>query len=388
MMCLRVLSSARALLIVLVLGLAATQSAQAQTFTVLHSFAGFPSDGKEPYAGLVRDGAGNLYGTTINGGHSDYGTVFEVSKTGTETVLRNFALADGDFPSAGLILDAAGNLYGTTDEGEFGSSGYGTVFELTKAGQETVLHNFAGYPSDGGDPVAGLIQDTEGNLYGTAYSGGNHLEGTVFELSETGKETVLHSFKYSDGANPSGSLILDAAGNFYGTTQSGGHYGYGTVFKLNKTGNLTVLHSFAGGTADGCFPGGTPVMDARGNLFGTAELCGSSDQGIVWKVSTKGAETVLHNFTGGSLDGAYPYAGVIMDTKGNFYGDTVYGGSSGFGTVYELNTKGKLTLLHSFTGPDGEFPLGGLLRDAKGSLYGTAEEGGSDDFGTVWELTP
>jgi len=183
-------------------------------------------------------------------------------------------------------------------------------------------------------------------------------------------------------------LLMDAKGNLYGVTAQGGASNKGVVFKLSKNGRLTVLHSFVGGKADGCYPYGTPAMDAKGNLYGTTYMCGTANAGVVWKVGAKGTENVLHNFAGGSSDGAYPYAGVIMDAKGNFYGDTAYGGSSGDGTVYELNKKGKLTLLHSFAGSDGESPIGGLIRDAKGNLYGTAYEGGSDLYGTVWKLTP
>jgi uncharacterized repeat protein (TIGR03803 family) len=149
-----------------------------------------------------------------------------------------------------------------------------------------------------------------------------------------------------------------------------------------------VLHSFLGGTNDGCTPYGTPVMDADGNLYGTTYKCGSANEGVIWKLAKNGKETVLHNFTGGSSDGAYPYAGVIMDAKGNFYGDTAYGGSSNDGTVFELNNKGKLKVLHSFDGTDGASPIGGLIQDSKGTLYGTAYAGSAGNYGTVWKLTP
>jgi len=397
------------LVVVLVLGLVAIQPAGAQNFTDLYNFTG-PPDGEYPYnVSLVRDAAGNLYGTTAGGGTgpcsglglSGCGTVFEVNASGTETVLYSFCpqsgCADGQWPFAGLVRDAAGNLYGTTYEG--GASGYGTVFELTPqqggGWTEAVLHSFAGPPNDGSGPWASLVLDTSGNLYGTTWQGGSFSTlGTVFKVSKTGKETVLHSFSGSpnDGANPRfGSLVMDKVGNLYGVTSSGGVTpGNGTVFKMNTTGAETVLYSFCpqSGCSDGQTPYGSPAMDRQGNLYGTTEYGGSFGDGVVWKLSKNGTETVLHNFAGGPSDGANPVAGVIIDAKGDLYGESYEGGSSGDGAAYKLNKKGRLTLLHSFAGPDGTNPLGGVIRDASGNLYGTAYEGGSDGYGTVWKLTP
>jgi uncharacterized repeat protein (TIGR03803 family) len=185
---------------------------------------------------------------------------------------------------------------------------------------------------------------------------------------------------------------MDANDNLYGVAEQGGTSNLGVVYKLSKAGKLTVLHSFAGGTTDGCDAFGTPAMDAAGNLYGTANACGSSEVGIVWKVSKKGKETVLHNFTAGPSDGAEPVAGVVMDAEGNLYGDTYQGGSANLGTVYKLNTKGKITLLHTFTGSDGDYPYAGVLRDASGNLYSTTIYGGSgqtckNGCGTVWQIT-
>jgi uncharacterized repeat protein (TIGR03803 family) len=338
---------------------------------------------------LIQDHAGNLYGTTYGGGTSGAGTVFKVSKAGQDTVLYNFCAYNctvGYFPYAGLVQDPNGNLYGTASNG--GTSGAGAVFKVSKTGQETVLYSFTGGTTDGCYPEGGLIRDTAGNLYGTTFGCGTSDYGTVFKLSEKGTETILHSFAYSDGANPYlTNLLMDAKGNVYGVTSKGGA-GYGTVYKLSKNKSFTLLHSFTGGTADGCYASGTPFMDTKGNLYGTAEACGSSNDGIVWKLSTKSTESVLHNFTGGSSDGANPYGGVIMDAKGNLYGDTETGGASNYGVVYELNTKHKLTLLHSFAESDGQNSYGGVIMDVKGSLYGTTETGGTGGSGTVWKLTP
>jgi uncharacterized repeat protein (TIGR03803 family) len=377
------------LTLMLVLGLVVTQSAQAQTFTDVYNFTG-SSDGGYPYAGLVRDAAGNFYGTTAQGGSSGFGVVFKVDTSGAETVLHSFkGGSDGETSFAGLIQDSAGNLYGTTIAG--GISGYGIVFKVNTAGKETVLYTFKGGTTDGCGPSALLLRDTTGNLYGTTGVCGSSNYGTVFKLSKSGKETVLHSFSggSSDGQYPYyGALIIDKEGNLYGVTDSGGAFGSGTLFKLSKSGKVTLLHSFAGGTTDGSLPFGGPVTDKDGNLYGTADDGGSSNSGIVWKISKKGKETVLHNFAGGSSDGANPIAGVILDAKGNLYGQTSGGGTSGDGTVYKLNTKGTLTLLHSFDGSDGKEPWGGLVvRDTKGNLYGTAVDGGTGSYGTVWQIT-
>jgi uncharacterized repeat protein (TIGR03803 family) len=248
----------------------------------------------------------------------------------------------------------------------------------------------------GGGPAAGVIVDAAGNLYGTTSRGGIHAAGTVFELTHKRDEKVLYSFcslsSCPDGCSPLGGLLRDKAGNLNGTTASCGTSNQGTVFQLSKSGTETVLHSFAGGSTDGCNPDGTLAMDKHGNLYGTTTGCGSSDDGIVWKVSQKGSETVLHNFTGGS-DGADPNGGVVIDMKGNLYGTTVNGGAYSAGTVFEVTPKagGGATekLLHSFgKGSDGTFPYAGLIFDASGNLYGTTYEGGAYDGGTVFEITP
>jgi len=378
---------ALALAFLLFSGAVTTQSAQAQTFTVLYSFPWL--NGANPYAGLVRDAAGNLYGTTFDGGAYGYGTVFKVDPTDQETVLHSFTGGnDGGAPYGGLVRDKAGNLYGTTYQG--GGSGVGTVFKMDTSGTETVLYSFTGTSGDGCYPSGGLLRDGMGNLYGTTANCGNSGAGTVFKVHPNGTETVLHSFANGskDGAVPTlTSLIMDKKGNLYGVTSEGGSADEGVAYKLSKNGTLTVLHSFTGGTTDGCDPFGTPALDEEGNLYGTASGCGSSDDGIVWKVSNKHRETVLHNFVGGSADGALPYAGATRDAKGNLYGNTTRGGNFNVGTVYQL-TKTTMTVLQSFGGSAGGFPCDNLILDSQGNLYGTAETGGFTGWGTVWKLTP
>ncbi len=388
-----------ALAFVVVLGLrvAVAQSAPTRTFKVLYTFQG-SSDGGEPYAGLVRDSAGNLYGTAISSGAFGWGVVFKVNPSGTETVLHSFGdgSKDGRTPYGGLVRDKAGNLYGTTYEGGgIGCvDGCGTVFKVDTTGTETVLHSFAGGTTDGCFPYAGLLLKA-GYLYGTTQACGASSYGTVFRLSTSGKETILHNFAggTADGANPLyGSLLMDTKGALYGVAQYGGTSNQGVVYKLNPSRVLRVLYSFAGGTTDGCNPDGTPAMDTLGNLYGTAVACGSSNMGIVWKLNQSRKEKVLHNFAGGAKDGADPIAGVTLDANGNLYGDTQYGGGTGCfgtgcGTVYKVSATGKLTLLHIFVGSEGALPFGSVIRDTNGDLYGTAFLGGTPDWGTVWRIT-
>jgi len=383
----RTVSAALALAAVLLLSAVVNHSAQAQTFGLLYSFTN-ETDGGYPYSTLVQDAAGNLYGTTYYGGAYTYGTAFELS-TGPETVLHSFGngMGDGSSPFAGLVRDSSGNLYGTTYSG--GASGYGTVFMLDTTGKETILHSFAG-GADGNSPIYGsLVRDGSGNLYGTTKLGGASGVGTVFKVTKTGKETVLYSFTNGlDGGYPFGGLVRDSSGNLYGTTYSGGASSVGTVFKVTKTGTETVLYNFAGG-ADGEYPYAGLVRDTSGNLYGTTSEGGHSNVGTVFKVTPTGHETVLYSFAGGK-DGANPFAGLVRDTKGNLYGTTEAGGASGVGTVFELTATGKETVLHTFTAgkTDGANPFGGLVRDAAGNLYGTTFVGGAFGHGAVYEITP
>jgi uncharacterized repeat protein (TIGR03803 family) len=382
--------AALTLVVVLLLVLGTTQWAQAQTIKVLFNFTG-GSDGGIPYAGLIRDAKGNLYGTTSHGGSFvGYGLVFKLDKMGKETILYSFSgQADGGYPYAPLIRDSVGNLYGTAELG--GVFGNGTLFKVTRGGRERVLHSFAGGTSDGCSPTGGLLLSTSGDLYGTTEGCGAFGFGTVFKLSKNGTETVLHSFAggTTDGQYPQlTSLVMDRKGNLYGVTNGGGTSRQGVVYKLNKRGTETVLHSFTGGTTDGCYAFGAPAIDNEDNLYGTTSNCGSNNVGIVWKLSKQGIETVLHSFVGGSSDGSTPTAGVTIDAKGNLFGDTGQGGTSDKGAIYKLSKNGTLILLHSFDSSDGDTPLDNLILDAKGNLYGTASLGGSGGYGTVWKLTP
>ena len=384
------------------------------TETVLYSF-GNGTDGQNPYAGLIFDKNGNLYGTTVGGGTYTYGTVFELTPQAgggwTEKVLYSFGNGTDGHNPGGLIMDAAGNLYGTTNRG--GTYGAGTVFELTpQAGggwTETVLYSF-GNGTDGADPLGGLIFDAAGDLYGTTSRGGTYGGGMVFELTPQAgggwKEKVLHGFGNGpDGAGPLAGVIFDATGNLYGTTYEAGAYAQGTVFELTLglTRHVgldwteTVLHDFSLNGPDGAFPYGSLIFDAAGNLYGTTYEAGASSVGAVFELTPEAGggwtETVLHNFNFNGADGQNPYAGLTLDAAGNLYGTTVVGGTYNYGTVFELTPQagGGWTekVLYSFgNGTDGAKPLAGLIFDASGNLYGTTDQGGTSGFGTVFELTP
>jgi len=354
------------------------ERAQARpAYAVVYSFKG-GTDGANPYAGLISV-KGTLYGTTGRGGKKKGGTAFAIRASGGETVLHRFDGKNGARPDAAL-LDVNGTFYGTTI---FGGHGEGTVFAITTSGEETVLHSFGG-SVDGGDPVAGLI-NIKGTLYGTTYIGGANGYGTVFKITTSGAETVIHNFGGGsvDGENPDAGLI-SIKGTLYGTTYFGGANGYGTVFKITRSGGESVLHSFAGGSGDGEKPD-AGLININGALYGTTEVGGTSNAGTVFSITTSGKETVLYSFAG-EPDGANPYAALI-NVNGTLCGTTAGGGASNDGTVFSITTSGKETVLYSFAGePDGANPYAGLL-DVKGTLYGTTYAGGAYGSGTVFSLT-
>lgn len=397
--------------VTLLLALAITpQLAQAQKFKVLHRFNG--SNGAYPTGGLIRDSAGNFYGMTSQGGSSKTcpygcGTVFRLTPTGKETVLYSFTgkNGDGEYPASleSPYRDAGGNIYGTTyDGGDFSTcSGYGcgVVFKLSKKGRETVLHTF-GRGTDGLSPGSGVVLDAQGNIYGTTEFGGANNGGTLFEVAKGGGYSILHSFDFpgegTDGSEPVGPLIIDSSGNLYGTTTGGGDFGCGTIFGWDATGNYTIFFGFPCGSGGGD-PLGQLLMDSAGNFYGTTKAGGNGGCfdgggcGVVFKVDSTGAETVLYTFSGGA-DGRYPFAGVVMDSSGNLYGTTINGGSAGYGVAFKLDPSRNETVLHNFAdGSDGGFP-DGLIMNPAGRIYGLAAGGGNpkcqEGCGVVFTVTP
>jgi uncharacterized repeat protein (TIGR03803 family) len=390
--------------------------------STLYSFTGRggvsgSTDGADPEAGLIQLSDGDLYGTTAGGGVSGLaGTVFQVTASGTETVLHsfsgmvNFPSTDGVLPQDALFPASNGLLYGTTLYG--GTYGFGTVFEISPAGAETVLYSFSGYSGvqgvkDGAYPGAGLILGSDGYLYGVTQEGGANNYGTLFKISLTGIESVLYSFgaNITDGLQPQANLLLGNDGNFYGTTNDGGSYREGTVFKITPSGTETVLHSFSGnggtdGSQDGASTASALIQGTDGKFYGTTAAGGAYSAGTAYTISPSGVETVLYSFFGvygayGSQDGGTPFSALLLGPDGNFYGTTNRGGAYGNGTAFKLTPTGVETALHSFSGngglpdsTDGQYPgTGQLILGIDGSIYGTTNSGGAHDVGAVYKLT-
>lgn len=363
-------------------------SGHASPYTVLYNFAG-PPNGSYPYNPVSFDASGDIYGATNLGGTANAGTIFEIVPDGTETLLHSFdGAAGGSDPNAGVTIDpATGDLYGTTTFGGNGAcrNGCGVLYELAADGTFTVLHRFDN-ASDGQYPVARLIRDKRGNLYGIATAGGPNGAGTVFNYGANGAFKVLHAFGGTDGFSPQGSLLRDKAGNLYGVTMQGGADNYGTVYRLASNGKaFSVLYSFTGG-ADGGYPSGGLDGDKAGNVYGATNLAGNGEypNGTVFRLAPDGSLTTLYVFTG-EADGGYP-EGDILQSKGDLYGTTTGGGANDDGVVYKVDAaSGSETVLHTFAGDDGATPQAGLTRYHR-LLYGTASGGGADGYGVVFSV--
>ena len=396
-----------AVLAIAVMAAPAAQSAPREK--VIYSFA-YGADGAAPQGGVIRDAQGNLYGTTQQGagtgcGGGGCGTVFKITPKGKETILHVFTGDDGATPVPGLVADAAGNLYGTAIHGgPRRNCACGVVFKVTQDGQFSIVHAFKG-GADGSHPVAGLMIDRRGDLFGTTGSGGIDCNGTgggcgtVFKIKPDGRMEVLHAFNGTDGIYPASDLLLDAAHYIYGTTANGGNdcdgtgQGCGVVFRLAPGGTETVLYAFEGGS-HGAYPTGGVIVDGAGALYGTTnnggvDCDGSGGCGTVYKIATDGIETGLHAFTGGS-DGAHPRGTLVMDGAGRMYGTAAEGGGENDGgVVFEIKPNGKEKIVYAFTGGnDGGGPFSGLITDGTGDLYGTTLNGGLYSFGTVFKLKP
>jgi uncharacterized repeat protein (TIGR03803 family) len=378
--------------------------AQAQVgFNAVHEFNG-AADGRNPEAKLLRDAAGNLYGTTFVGGVNGQGTVYKIDSTGAEKVLFTFTDVNvtGGFSASSLIQDQAGNLYGTA---EGGTGGAGIVFKISPAGEEAILFSFQGclFCHNPRVPSGGLLMDKLGNLYGTTIFGGTGTCqsgcGTIYRLDTAGTLHVLYSFTGgADGSQPFGPLAADANGNLYGVAQIGGNLscsalpqaGCGTVFRLSRNGRLTVLHTFEAG-ADGAIPQPDLLLDTvGGNLYGATSRGGVSNNGIVFKLASTGKYKVLHQFNGAN-DGSAPNGGLVLNEAGTLFGTAQTGGAGGDGTAFALIPTGQLRVLHTFQGDlDGAFPLGGLIGDDVGHLFGTAVSNGliGQQNGDVFEIRP
>ncbi len=370
----------------------APQAIRSDAYDILHEFGVSPGDGTYPTAELINV-KGTMYGTTSLGGSHGLGTVFSITKSGQEIVLHSFGGSpDGCCPVTGL-LNVNGTLYGTTPGG--GQNGSGTVFSITPGGSEKIIHSFAYNSSyarnSGSTPLAGLA-DLNGTLYGTTYYGGAHLCntsyfcGTVFSITTGGKYKVIHNFTWTlhDGYFPQAALV-PVNGTLYGTTTLGGKYDRGAVFSISTTGHERMLYSFGSGPDDGSNPT-APVIDVNGMLYGTTSGGGGggSDNGTVYSITTDGVENVVYRFDGSH--GSGPLAGLI-DVRGVLYSTTIKGGAKNVGTVFSVTTGGEERVLHSFRAGGGKSPRAALL-ELGGTLYSTAYGATFNKHGNVFSLTP
>jgi uncharacterized repeat protein (TIGR03803 family) len=349
------------------------------TDTVLYSFGAYSGDALMPQGSVIQGIDGNFYGAASKGGANGQGTVFKLTPSGVETIVYSFGASSTDgIAPMGVIQGRDGNFYGTTILG--GVNDHGTLFKLTAAGVETVLHSFGASTTDAADPTA-VIQGADGNFYGTTEDGGANGDGTIFKLTPAGIESVLYSFgAYSgDGSTPT-ELIQGTDGNFYGTTASGGANSYGTVFKLTPAGVETILYSFGASSADGITPIGV-IQGTDGNFYGTTASGGANSYGTVFKLTPAGVESALYSFgyySNGLL--ASGPNGLVQGKDGNFYG-TATGFVGSGGIAFKITPAGVETVLHSFEGSltdtDGLYPNSVLIQGTDGNFYGTTSGGGA-----------
>lgn len=376
-------------------------SATGTRLAVLHSFS--QSGGGWQPNGLMRANDGDLYGTTASGSATRsgaFGTIFKITTNGQFTALLSFTGNDeptpGFAPLATLVQDTNGNFYGTTQNG--GTNGAGNIFKLAPDYTYNNLYSFIG-ESDGYAPAFPLLLATDGNLYGSA---GDVSNGGIFRITPSGQFTTFHSFTDTQGTFPVGALCQAADGNFYGMSSGGGAYGYGTVFKITPEGTLTNFYSFSGGP-DGFAPVGALVQGTDGNLYGVTKYSSTNlagmnfqQEGTALRITTNGALTLLYTFGPTYSNGTYPSAGLILSSDGNFYG-TTYGAMSGGlqagaspvnGTVFRLAPNGTLTTLVAFDGIDGgAHPNSALVEGPDGAFYGTTTTGGTGARGTIFKLS-
>jgi len=401
------------IVIVIVLAIASltVSSASGSTTEVIYSFAG-GQDGEYLDTDLVMDSAGNIYGTSVQGGDFGSGTVFQLSPSGsgwTHTVLYSFRGGrDGGEPYKGVTLDAQGNLYGTAVTGGGGSceGGCGVAFKLTHSGgswTQSVIHYFSG-GNDGSGPGSGLTFDQHGNLYGMTPTGGAYGLGVVYQLRpQTNggwRLNVVHAFTGGDdgSSGSAGRLILDRAGNLYGVTTVGGANGDGVAFEITRSLNgwtLLPLYAFKD-QPDGALPYGGLIFDRAGDLYGTTYYAGVYDVGTVYKLTHANGswrETVLYSFKGGT-DGSSPISTLVSDPAGNLYGTTSDGGTGcACGVIFKLargvNGSWIESVPYRFPGaPNAGFSYNGMVADSAGNFYGATTHGGPANDGTIYKFTP
>ncbi|TKK69338.1 T9SS type A sorting domain-containing protein [Ilyomonas limi] len=362
-------------------GTAFTINTNGSNFSLIQNFADW---GKTPTGSLLKGDDGKFYGMTSSGGTYGYGSVFSMSATGAVTMLKQFNYTtDGAYPDGELIKGADGNLYGVTPSG--GITSYGTIFKISTSGAFSVIKNF-NYSTDGAHPNGHLVLASDGNYYGTTYSGGANSAGTIYKLTPGGVFTVIHNMNMAtEGGNSYSSLTEGTDGNLYGLAYYGGTYNYGTVFKITKTGNLTVLKHL-NGASDGGYPQSDLIQAKDGNFYGTCYSGGTGGNGTIFKITPSGVYTVLKNLSA-SKDGGNPYGALLQNTDGAFYGMTRTGGAYTSGTIYKL-VGNVYTVIHSLQpATEGSTPNGALIKGNDASLYALASLGGTYNMGTAFKVT-
>ncbi len=361
--------------------------AGAQTVSTLYNFAGGKTGAANPwYVTLVQGTDGQLYGTTYNGGASSAGTAFKVSTSGTFTLLHSFANSktDGGYPTGGMTLAPNGNFYGTTQQG--GTESEGVVFQMTTTGTVTILHNFVA-GTDGAFPWGPPIMASDGNLYGTT-SGGKGNNGLVYKVTTSGTYSTIYTFTPSVGSYPIAPPTQGADGYLYIPVSLGGLNLCGSIVKLSTAGVLQSSYAFPCGSG-GSFPIGPLVQAANGNFYSTTQDGGSNGEGTIYQATTGLVVTVLHSFGVNFGDGEYPGAGLLLATDGNYYGTTAEGGTYDDGTLFNTTTGGLYTSLYSFNNSTNLLemaPLSPAFQHTNGTLYGVTEFGGTKNEGTVFAL--
>ncbi len=362
--------------------------AGAQTVTTLYNFVGGKKSGANPwYVTLVQGTNGQLYGTTYNGGSNGLGTFFEITTSGTFTLLHSFTgtATDGASPTGGLTLGTDGNFYGTTQMG--GTSLQGTVYKMTTAGTITVLHSFNSV-FDGSFPWGPPIEGTDGNFYGTA-SGGKGQDGLVYKITtSSGAYSTIYTFVGTTGVSPIAPPTQGTDGNLYIPVSLGGTSECGTIVKLTTAGVLQSSYDFPCG-AGGAFPIGPLVQASNGNFYSTTQDGGTEGEGTIYQVTTSLGVTVLHSFGALFGDGEYPGAGLLLATDGNYYGSTAEGGSFDDGTLFNTTVGGIYSDLYSFNNSANLIqmaPLSPPVQNTSGVLYGVTEFGGTNNQGTIYSL--
>jgi len=381
-------SICRVALLATAAALCAATFAQAQTVTTIYNFADNGASGANPYyVTLVQGTNGNLYGTTYNGGKHLFGTVFNMTVTGSQKLIYSFtnSATDAAYPTGGLTLGNDGNFYGTTQQG--GTKSMGTLFKITPTGTLTILHNFNAF-IDGSFPWGPPILASDGNFYGTTSGGGGGGHGIVYKLTSAGVLSVIYRFDVVHGDSPIAPPTQGTDGFLYIPVSQGGAYFCGTIVQMSTSGVINNTYSFPCGSG-GSFPIGPLVQASNGNFYSTTQNGGTVGEGTIYQVTPSLAVTVLHSFGATFGDGTFPGAGLLRATDDNYYGSTSDGGASGDGTLFNTSTTGTYASLYSFNNNSNltqTSPVAPPVQATNGLLYGTTEFGGPGNDGTVYSL--